>query len=530
MKTNQFLTILLLAVISYGPQSLANTKDLSYYGPKNQRKDYVKILVREIEKRDAYKERFYKLSEKQKEDSREKAKLYYQKGRELFDAEKITKAQKYFGKAIYLDPLTVEYNYDLAIAAYRNKQYTHSLALLEIVNGSNIDPTEISYYEALNNMKLRDTESAIKIFGEVVQLSDPQLSPSAAMYRGLLLKDRRRYEEAKQTLQYILDNSQDSNLDKAAERQIEEIIALQRFEEESKKRFAFQVYGGALYDSNVLNIADNNSTSDLSAYRMLYGGNFEYKALHRQNHSLTPRISASDIYSFDKSFGSDATIQSTDPLQFEIAAPYTYRFLLGNTPSAWTLTPTYSNLFMSLNESGREKIYSTMAVSSDLTTRFFESWVNSVRIDLANDTFHPLSTPENDQSAMKYGLTLANTKLFDAKGSKSMSFDLSYLKNDADGVNSLYNRIIVSVGGTYPLSEKWTSYGKLDYLDQDFNKSLTNRADNGFIATLGGFYPLSQKLNLNIYGQFQENNSTVTIYDFSKFSLMTMISYSSGFF
>ena len=87
-----------------------------------------------------------------------------------------------------------------------------------------------------------------------------------------------------------------------------------------------------------------------------------------------------------------------------------------------------------------------------------------------------------------------------------------------------------SVSGTYPTTTKLISYGKLDYIHQDYSKSQTDRTDNGFIVTAGGIYSIKGNLSLNFYAQYYSNKSTVDLYDFNKFSVMTMISYSSGFF
>ncbi len=487
-------------------------------------------LERELGKRESYQNKFNALTPELQEKNKVKATQYHKKGRSLFQSGDVRLAQRYYAKAISLNPYVDLYYYELAISLYRNGEHQRSLILLEMVRGTSIDATEISYYEALNNMKLNELNPAIKTFGSVMAANDPELSPSAAMYRGILLKQNAQYSEARESFQYVLDTTKDKVMDQKAEQQLESILALQRFEEESKKRFAYSVFAGLMYDSNVLNITDNNSALDLEAYRILYGGVIEYKAIHKIQHSLTPRLTASDLYSVDTSFDSNATIQSTDPLQAEIAIPYSYRFLMRNTPSMLTIVPAYSNIFMSLDEQSRDKVYSTAALGVDLTTSFWEKWVNSYRFDYADDTFHFTTTPENDQTSQKYGLTLTNSRHFNATGTRTLNVDVNYIINDAEGINSLYDRLMLSLGTTHPLSAKLISYVKFDYIKQDFSKSTTNRDDTGMIFTLGGIYSLKNNLNLNVYAQYYRNSSSVDLYDFDKITVMTMISYSSGFF
>ncbi|MCC6138395.1 MAG: tetratricopeptide repeat protein [Bdellovibrionaceae bacterium] len=535
MKVQIIFTTLFLSISIYAGSSFAQTQKKMVTIPAGTtaagtKGDFNSLLIKEINKRASYKEKFYVLPKSQKEKSESKASQYHKKARSLFEAGDSSLAQRYFEKAISLNPFVPLYSYELAICAYRNGSYMRSLALLELVKGPDFDSNEIQYYEALNNMKLNETDTAIKEFGYVIESKDESLAPSAAMYKGLLLKQKNELQEAKDAFQYVLDTTKDPVLDKKAEQQIDMIIAQERFEEEGKKKFSYSVYTGILYDSNVLNIANNNSSLDLKAYRLMYGGNLEYKAVYKPAHSFTPRLSASDLYSVDNSFDSNATIQSTDPLQAELALPYTYRFTMFKKGAALTLTPAYSQIYMSLNEASRELVYSTASLGTELSTSFWNKWINSYRLDVASDTFHPDTTAVNDQTAMKYGLTLNNTRLLDTTGSKTISLDLNYIKNDAEGINSLYDRIMGSVSGTYPAATKLISYGKLDYIHQDYSKSQTDRTDTGYIVTAGGIYNIKGNLSLNFYAQYYSNKSTVDLYDFNKFSVMTMISYSSGFF
>lgn len=524
------LCLILLAAYIGQPAYAQNEKKTAPVKAASTSLSFPDLLALEIKKRTDYKEKYYVLPKDQKEINRTKAEMYQKKGRSFFDAGNSSLSQRYYEKAILLNPFIDMYYYELAIACYRNNQFTKSLVFLDIVSGSGIDTTEIQYYEALNYMKMSETNNAIRTFGYVVEKNDPTLSPSAAMYKGLLLKQNKKYDQAQDSFQYVLDTTKDIALDKKAEQQIDEILALKRFEEESTRHFSYSVFTGLMYDSNVLNVTNNNSALDLEAYRILYGGNFEYKAIHTMTHTLSTRLSASDIYSVDTSFDSDSTIQSTDPLQAELSVPYVYRFAMFKRASSLTLTPSYSNIFMSLDEQSRELIYSTVALGTELSMSAWDKWLNSIRLDVASDTFHPETTAINDQSALKYNITFSNMRLLDNTGKKSFSIDVNYINNNAEGDNSYYDRYLASIGGTYPTSENWITYGKIDYIMQEFSKSDTDRSDNGIIATLGGVYNISPKLNLNMYVQYYNNQSNVALYDFNKISAMTMISYSSGFF
>jgi tetratricopeptide (TPR) repeat protein len=488
------------------------------------------LILNEMARRDRYRENFQKESTEKKNKNVIKAEKYYKKGRKIFDEGDPKIAQRYYEKATSLNPYVDLYSYAKAVSLYRQEYYVSSLAMIDLVRGTSINEAELTYYEALNYMKLEENNTALKLFGYVVDDNDPSLSPSAAMYSGLLLKEDKKFQEAKDKFQYVLDTTKDAGMDTRAELQIEEIIAIERFQEESKKNFSFSAYTGMMYDSNVLNIADNNSSLDLKSYRLMYGGSVDYKAIYTPKHTLIPRFAISDIYSLDTSFGSDTTLQSADPLNAELSTPYSYNFTWNNKAAALTLVPAYSQIYMSLDENSRDLIYSSASLGTQLSTSHFEKWMNTYRFDFSSDTFHPATTPENDQSALKFGLNLSTTRFFDNTGYKTLSFLLAYTLNDATGINSKYDRYMLSVAGTYPLAEKMLAYSKLDYTAQDFSKSVTNRSDTGFIVTAGSSYELKTNLSLNFSAQYNDNSSNVELYDYNKFVFMTMISYNSGFF
>lgn len=460
-----------------------------------------------------------------------KAQLYYQKGRDIFQQGDYSLAQKYFEKATRLDANIDQYYHELAIALYKNGNYRRSAALLALLEGRDVNQAEVQYYSGLNFYRMKKMEYALNKFKTTQEMKDEVLSPLAAMYSGLSYSQMEKFKEAKESFQNVLDTSNDSKLDEQAESYIENIEQYEIFRAEAAKKWAYSMYTGFAYDSNVLNVAASNVSTGTAAYRFLYGGSVSYKALYKQNKSLLPTLAISDIYSFDKNFQSEARIQGTDPLQIDFSTPFKYTFSAFGSPMNLSLTPGYLHLYMSLGQSSRELTFSSAYLYSKLSTSHFKDIYTDYKFNISNDDSHVATTNKaDDQTANKYTLGVTNTWLINKKGNQTLFNDLYFIKNNANGDNNTYNKSLANLGYSFPWSESFTAYTKVEYFHQDFIDSSAGRVDNNISLSLGGFYSLSAKSMVTILLMYMQNNSTVSYFDYNKFSITTLWSFNSSFF
>lgn len=487
---------------------------------------FLQFQLRELSRREKLIERQSHPSDEQKRKDAAKAYEYYSSGRSLFNRGGYVTAQEAFEKAILLDASVDNYYYDYGISLYKNGKYERALAVLSLLEGSVSYGQELPYYQALSHFKLNEEEFALQKFLEVKEQNHQSLSPLSAMYAGLLLQKQKKYQEAKDNFQYILDTSKDPKLDALAEKNLESIIALEQREIEQGKRWSITFYTGMLYDGNVLNIADNFSTSDLSAYRTMYGGTVDYRFLNREQDQWLARFSASDMYSLNNKFKADSTLQSVDPLQLNVSLPY----IRYSKTSILSISPNYQQIYMSLDETGRNLVYSIAGLESSYVKVKAGAWMSEYKIEVSRDTFHAATTLENDQTATKFTVSTTQSKLFDSAGKKTAFVDLTYTLNNARGVNSKYNRPMLSLGASYPLSDSFLAFTKADFYVMDYSQSITDRKDNGFIISLGGNYDITSRWTWTNNLQYFNNNSTVDGYDYRKVAIMSLITYRTGFF
>jgi tetratricopeptide (TPR) repeat protein len=524
-----FIFVFLLTSLSWGLDvqvslnGQPSVRDLpaTYEQDKVEEQAKRQMLIRKQQKIDA---RSFSVMKK-------KASLYYQKGRELFAAGNYALCQKYFAKAISLDASVDQYFHEYAIALFKNGNHRRSLALLGNLEGLNVSQVEVQYYSALNFFRLKQYEFAIPRFEETQSFEDPVLSPLAAMYLGITHSELKQYPQAKQSFQTVLDTSNDPALDNRAESYIEGIDRYLSFLEESKKKWAYSVFLGTSYDENVLNVAANNISTGVEAYRFLFGGSIFYRALYKEKHSLTPTLSVSDIYSFDKDFQSEATIQGTDPLQIDLSIPYRYFFATKNHQWTLSLTPGYQHLYMSLGQSTRDLIFTSAYLRTALSTSHIQNLYTDYKLDYSNDVSNiEVTSPVDDLSAQKISICLSNSYFLDQTGTRSIFSDIYYIMNTALGDNNTYDKTFINLGYSHPLSEKWISYIKADYFQQDFKDSTTGREDKNISATLGANYIYSSKSTISLSLLYMDNVSSVDYFSYDKFAFTITWGFNSSYF
>lgn len=487
--------------------------------------------IAEQSKRELLLQKQRKLDDSAQKYATQKAALYYQKGRELFTAGDFERSRKYFEKAISLDASVDQYYHEWAIALFKTGSHRRSLAVLANLEDSEVNQSEVRYYSGLNLFKMNQLNDAINEFKAVQEDEDPILSPLAAMYAGITFSQLQKYSEAKQAFQTVLDTSKDASLDNKAESYIEGIERYESFLREASRKWSYSLFAGTSYDENVLNVAANNISTGVEAYRLIYGASLAYKAYFSQNKSWIPTFAVSDIYSFNKDFESDATIQGTDPLQWDFSAPFKYFFSAGKHNLTLTLTPGYQQLFMSLGESSRNLIFSSAFLRTQLSTSHLDSLYTDYQLSFSNDQSElTVTNAADNQSAQKITLGLTNTYLLNKKGSQTIFNDLYYVMNSAEGDNNTYNKSLINLGYSHPTSESWVLYTKMEYFHQDFMDSSTARVDDNISITLGANYAISEKSNLALSLMYMDNESSVSFFSYDKVAVTAIWSFNSSFF
>jgi len=113
----------------------------------------------------------------------------------------------------------------------------------------------------------------------------------------------------------------------------------------------------------------------------------------------------------------------------------------------------------------------------------------------------------------------------DPKATRSWSGDLSYAINEAEGINSSFNKIILGAIYSFPGHFNTSANFKLEYIDLDYTTSTTNRKDTSLSATLSAAKTLTKNLSLAASAQYLTNNSSVDINEYNKSVVSLLLIY-----
>lgn len=473
------------------------------------------------------------LAEKEKTRRVEKAKVIAAEAMEEYKKSNFVQAEKLFNLAVELDPSNSAFYYQYGVTLYKNENYNKSVVILGLAKGDDINETEKSYFLALNHMKLGEQDQAVTMLDQVTAKNDKTLSPPAAFYSGVIRYQKEDFDKSKANFEYVLDNSQEPEMDKQAENYIEQIANILIFKKAASKKFILTLYGGLTYDSNILYLSSStqsNLPSGLEGYRWSYGTSLEYRPIYTQTNEFSAILGLSDMYSEDKNFQPSSSFQNTDPLDMTIATPYRYKGTAFGRAYQMTLTPMYENIHMNIDgEGARESITDSEILKNDHTFAMSENWFSTYSIELRHDQSYVSASSSDSQTENRVTLTTQQTRFIDSKKTQGVIGTFALSQNNAEGENQTYSRF--DLGASYYAPSWWNSTWTtaLYYYNANYTKHLTGRKDNDYNFNLGWNKSLTERLSLNLIFSYTNNNSTDATSKYDKFTVMSGLTWVGAF-
>lgn len=467
------------------------------------------------------------LSAKAKQKIQDKANALASEGMRLYKLGKYDEAEKKFIQASETDPTNDQFYYQYGVTLYKNNKFNKSLATLSMAESGDFNPVERDYYIALNHMKLKEFDKAYKGFVEVKSENNPDISPVAAFFAGNIDYQNQNLSEARGHFEYVIDNSNDPQLDKEAELMIEEIDKIENFLASDQEILNYSFTFGFSYDENILNVAQSNVSTSLTGYRFNYGAQANYHLYKGYQKQLSLGLGLNDYYSLNKSFSPDATLQAADPLELSITLPYKQQLNAFKQVYNLDITPLYKNLIMNPDGTSRRNILTTTGISTQLSYNVSSAWLSSYKIDFASDSSKITATStDDDSSATKVTIGTTQTKLLDEKGTYSLAGDISILQNQAVGKNNRYQKL--GLGLTYVFPFKLESIGslKLDTASQRYSQATNPRTDQLTNLTASAMKDIAKDFNLNLSFQYTISSSPLDASNYNKFLLSSVLTYS----
>lgn len=469
-------------------------------------------------------------SEEAKRQAKQQAKTLADQADKEYRAGKFPAATANYQKAYELDPENDSFLYKYGVALYKVGSYNKSLSILSMAEGGDQDQVEHRYYIGLNHLKLNELDKALEDFADIQEEKNVELSPPAAFYAGTIEFQKALYPKAKERYQFVLDNSKDPKLDKQAEAKIDEIDRIEMFIESQKEIFRYNLYSGLQYDGNVLNISTQNLATNSEAYRLLYGGSLTYYYFRTLTSKYAAELVVSDMYSVDKSFQSNSTVQSADPLQYGMRLPINYANTWFKRSFNSNVTPYIFMLNMSDDGGARKLILNSSGLALDTQWDQGSDKFHILKFDYVVDKSSlEVTSADDNQSAKRLSFNYNWLKLLNQTGDKSVLADIGYVSNISDGKNNTYSKTLVAATYSFPWSAKYKGSARLDYSDLKYPDNSNERKDTIYGFTLGASQDLNKRNNISLTLSYLMNNSSVEAYKYNKMLVGFIYSFSGSY-
>lgn len=447
-----------------------------------------------------------------------------------YKAGEYAKAEDSFQKAVETDPSTTSFYYYYGITLYRLEKFNDALVKIKMSGDEKNNALEKKYYLGLIHYRLQEIDLALKHFQEVSAGNDPDLSPSATFYEGLLYMGTDRYEQAKAAFEKVLDTSKDPNLDKQAEEYVEKTMALIQYQEMAKKKIFLTGMLATVYDSNILLAPDNDTTQGTAlgkgGVRYLLVGSGEYRWIYKPTYEFSTKIATAYYYSQDVKFS------HADPWLTSITTPYTYKGMLFGKGYKFVLAPGYDILYMEPAEGAgkREDILNSIYLSAENTFVMRDDWFSVYSLEIRNDdSLLPGQTSTTDADSMKVTLKTSQMFFLDKTKKRAVIPTAGLVVNNAKGNLKTYDRIELGAMYMAPV-HKWKDATWLAGLSAyRLNYSTADRRDTNTTLTVGFNKAEKDWFSWGTIGTYSSNPSNVEVNKYSKFTVMLTASFNNAF-
>ena len=484
----------------------------------------------EKQKADERKKQMEKMSAEEKAKKKALAESIAAEAIAFYKAGEYAKAEERFEKAVETDPSTNSYYYYYGVTLYRLEKFNDALVKIKLSGDDKSNELEKKYYLGLIHYRLQEIDPAMKNFKEVSAGNDPDLSPSAKFYEGLLYMGQDKLEEAKGSFEQVLDTSKDPNMDKMAEEYIEKILAMIQYKEMAKKKIFLTAMLATVYDSNILLAPDNDTTTGTAlgkgGLRYLLVGTGEYRWIYKPTYEFSTKLATAYYYS------QSANFSHADPWLTSVTAPYTYKGMLFGKGYKFVLTPGYDILYMEPEQGAgtRENIMNSTYVSAENTFVMRDNWFSVYSLEARlDDSKLPNQTSTTDADSTK--LTLKTSQMFFLDSSKKRAVipSASFIVNSAKGNTKTYDRYEAGAMYMAPVHKwkdaTWLAGFSLYRLSYD----AAERRDTN--TTLTAAFNKAEKdwWSWGVIGTYTNNPSNVTVNQYSKYTLMLTASFNNAF-
>ena len=437
---------------------------------------------------------------------------------------KFSDSVDHFYEASNLNPANEDIYEQYGVSLFRNKKYNQAIVVLEISNPSPSREAEKNFYLGLSHYNLQDYLTAISYFDKVMQSGDKAFASTAAFYKGSSLLEIKEYEKSKEAFQYVLDNSNDPNMDKRAEKFIEYSIERKALDDKRANWINFSGVLGLIYDSNIVlandQARDQGSVTGEKGVRLLGQLGAKMRPYYSQTDEINVKIDFTGLKSFDEGFGSNPVAERADPYLVSLGVPWTHRGTMGGKGYFFDLIPKYETIIMDLDGTGMGVITNSVKLDFNNTLVVSRNWIaKGDWFVSSNDSDLPGDATGADSFAG--GLKLSSIYILNKDLEQYLIPEFGYRINDAKSATYAFNRIDLGVSFTTAAWEGFMWNNRLGYYLANYESS---RTDNNYSLTSGLSTKLGPNWNWGLMGSYIINDSTTNQY--KKYNFVSTFSFS----
>ena len=486
------------------------------------------IANAEQDKVEAQKAAYAKLSSQEREKRDKEANSLAAIGIVQFRAGSYEKAADNFKKSLELNPTNTNLYLQYGLSLFKKKE--HRKGIFYVGWDTKTLPIAKYFHIGLAYFRLKDYPRMKSILQSVQQANDKRYSPKAAYYMGLTDFKDKNYESAKSQFEYVLDNSEDSELDQKAESYIEKILRAQKSKKKRSKRFRVNGVVGIQYDSNILftpdGVADQGNSQGDGGARYLAGANASAKFLRAEKHEWALKLKTFYMKSPEERF------QRNDPFVIGGSLPYDYRGKLFGKSFNLKLSPGYESLYLDANvDKERENILNSGFLNTSASFIMRKSWISKYELNVrSDDSKLAISNAADDLSAVKTQLFTTQTFILDKITSKTLGGKAGYTLNSADGDNNKYYRFDISgfFGMKLPFW-KVSMINQLGYYQLNYTDRADDRTDKNLSVSATFVRPITNWVKASLKADYTNNDSNVAANKYDKWTAMAALSFDHAF-
>ncbi len=478
-----------------------------------------KYSVKELERRKALQAEFDALSASEQSDRRMQSQKLRQEALQMIQNKQYSEAIKKAKQASDLAPYDKDAYFTFGITLFYTKRHNRAIVTFRILRRDAYRVDEAKYYEAMCHYRQAEFINAVKLFSEVKIGKDKALGGSAAFYLGLINFQKENYNQAKADFEFVLDYSDDADMDMQAENYIESIVRLQQFDRAMEKPYTLSITTGLSEDSNILLVSDG-STANATAegdggLRLLLNSSIERKHIHRPKEQLKYKATATYQYSMDDVFArADATV-------LDFNASYMRPTKMFNGKYTSTFIPGFNLTYMDLEDTGtRENILNSFYIKNTNQKVKDANHVKGFDVEYYfNDSKIDVSSDDDDSTSHRLDARWKNIVFLDRAKGKLLNWDLGLSTNQAEGKNFSYNRAQGNITFTRKLTSLDSMWSTKLRVFHAIYASDDDRKDTQFALTTNLIHQLNEDFTIIGNAGYTDNSSSVDARSYDKYTI-----------